>query len=379
MNEPILLPAEASDLLTVDEAWLLIACLRGLPLVVSDDMDWRALLSLAKIHGVLQLICQHFFSEGIEMPGFFMAAFREAKAAAEKIAAELETLLNHFDKRKIEVLPLKGPALAQTLYGDTSMRTSDDLDILVKRKDFGRATTMLSELGFVARSAADDYHRKFVRDALMVELHFNLASPRSYPFDIEKLWRRAHAGRFRDKPIRAMCHDDLVSFLCLHGLKHRFSRLIWVLDIAQAFKGLALNNARGLAESARSQRMEQVLFIGCEMVRETLQQPLPSMEAVLAESPEMAETARLAVQRIFMDGPEARYEPDIWSLYLRTERGLGARWRRRLSFLAPTSEDYAWAERNRIHHGLAPIARPFRLLRKHGFAKAWRVLFPPPL
>jgi Uncharacterised nucleotidyltransferase len=378
MNESVLLPNE-SEAPALDEASLLITCLRGLPFLVPEDADWHALLRLAEVHGVLVFAGQRFLAQGIEMPDSFMSAFREAKDAAEKIAAELESLLGHFDERGIEVLPLKGPVLAQMLYGDISMRTCDDLDLLVRHEDFERASSALLELGFVARNHADDYHRKFVRETLMVELHFRLASPRSYPFDLERLWICAYADGFRDKPIHMMSDEDLVLFLCLHGLKHRFSRLIWVLDIAQAFKRIRQENARELVESARAQGMEQVLLIGCEMIRETLQRPSREMDAIFAASPEMAEMARRAVQRIFAEGPEARYEPDIWSLYLRAERGLSARWRRRLSFLMPTSEDYAWAERNGVHRGLAPIARPLRLLYKHGLPKACRVLFPPPL
>jgi len=35
-----------------------------------------------------------------------------------------------------------------------------------------------------------------------------------------------------------MSDDDLVLYLVFHGLKHGFSRLIWILDVAMALKGL---------------------------------------------------------------------------------------------------------------------------------------------
>jgi len=370
---------------TTDEAALLITSLRGLPFVVPHDTDWQALLELAEAHGVLLLLHRSFTYNNVEMPGFFTAAVRERSTAAEVFAAELEGLLMQFAERNIEVLPLKGPVLAEALYGDVTMRAYNDLDLLVRRENFHRAEVLLLDRGFIARAGDEEYHRRFTREGVMVELHFGVGSPPFFPsgsllFDVNRAWNRAGTGTFRSQTMRVMSDDDLVLFLCLHGLQHGFSRLLWVMDIARALGRIPHGSANELAQSARRQGLELALLIGCEIAREILPQQLSQgMDGIIAESPEMARKVRRAVTGLFAEGAETSSDPEIgmWGFYLQTEGNLRRRWDHRLSFLAPTAEDYTWAKRNRISASLAPVLRPYRLLRKYGPSVVWRILFPP--
>jgi hypothetical protein len=363
-----------------NEAALLISCLRGQPFTVLQDLGWQVLLELAEAHGVLLLLDQAFRERHVHTPDFFATAVRKHLDVVARFAAELEELLKQLAKEGIEVLPLKGPVLAEALYGNVTMRSCDDLDLLVRREDFPRAGQLLLDLGLAARTAGDDYHRKFLREGVLVELHYGVASPRSFPFDLDGVWDRARSEQFRDQPMRVMSDGDLVLFLCLHGLKHGFSRLIWISDLARALESVRNDGAQELAKHAQRQGLEQALLIGCQIVREVLPQQLPSeMEALLAESPQAAERAQHAVKRLFSEGTGANNDPEIWGLYLQTEGSARQRWRRRLSFLMPTAGDYAWADRHRIYRGLMPAIRPFRLLHKYGASRAWRILFPPPV
>jgi hypothetical protein len=368
-----------ADHQTANEAALLISCLRGEPFTVLQGLDWHVLLELAEAHGVLLLLDQVFRERHVQTPDFFATAVQKHLDTAARFAAELEELLKQFAKGGIEVLPLKGPVLAAALYGNVTMRSSDDLDLLVRREDFPRAGKLLIDLGFAARTAGDDYHRKFVREGVLVELHYGVASPRSFPFDLDGVWNRARSEQFRGQPMRVMSDDDLVLFLCLHGLKHGFSRLIWISDLACALESMRNDSAQELGEHAQRQGLEQALLIGCQIVREVLPQLPSEIETILTESPQAAERARHAVRRLFAEGTGATNDPEIWGFYLQTEEGVRQRWRRRFTFFVPTAADYAWAERHRIYRGLMPALRPFRLLHKYGATRAWRILFPPPV
>jgi len=369
---------------TADEAGLLITCLRGLPFVIPHDMDWQALLGLATAHGVLLLVYQSFLEKNVEMPRFFAAAVQERRDATGMYTAVLERLLKQFAARGIEVLPLKGPVLAEALYGDVAMRSYNDLDLLVPRANFQCAEVLLLDMGFVVRPGNEEYHRRFLGEGVLVELHFGFGSPPffpadSFPFDVNAVWSHAGHETFRGLPIRAMSDDDRVLYLCLHGLQHGFSRLIWIMDIARALATMRHCSTEELAQSARRQGLELALLIGCEMVRETFPQKLPQeVDEIVAKSPEMAARVRYAVAGLFAKGAEMRSDPEvgIWSFYLQTEGNLRRRWRRRLTFFAPTTEDYVWAERHRIHRSFTPVLRPFRLLRKYGPSMVWRTLFP---
>jgi hypothetical protein len=333
-----------------NEAALLITSLRAVPIVVPHKIDWQTLRRIAEENGVLGLVHQSLLEAGTEMPDFFTAAAQENRASAERLATELEGLLQDFAERGIDVLPLKGPALAAALYGDAALRTCNDLDLLVRRDDYERAAALLLDLGFTA-GTVNDYNGRFLYDGTAVELHFEVVSPLTFRFDVNGIWSRSRRDHFRGKPIRLMCDEDLVLFLCAHGLKHCFSRLIWILDLARALRGVGHRGAKELMQRAEEQDMELWLPIGCEVVRAMFPQELPqAIDAVIAESPEAAKRAHNAAATLISKGLEEVI--DRRSFYLQTEESMIRRWCYRLSYLAPTDQDYQWAECHRINRGL---------------------------
>jgi hypothetical protein len=358
------------------EAVLLITCLRGLPYLVPHDIDWKALQDLAEGNRVLACVHHSLIEMSTDVPSFFTAAVQERRMAAESLGAHLKDLLHSLDKCGIDALPLKGPAMTKALYGDVALRPSDDLDLLVRREDFPRAEALLMEHGFVPLRPSGGYDRVFLRDGLVVELHFGLAPSWYFPLDVEKIWRRARAAEFLGARAYAMSKEDLVLYLCCHGLKHRFGQIIWILDLAQALQGWHENEYELLLRQARQQNLEAWLLIGCEVVRAMFPQHIPeALDKVIALSP-MAERARRAAARIFSEDQETETN-NYRSLYLQTESDPLKRLRYRLRYFVPTRRDLQWA---RCHH-IPPLfmmaLRPFRLLAIYGVRRTCQILFPP--
>lgn len=358
------------------EAALLITCLRGLPFAVPRGLDWKVLLRLATSHGVLQLVHRSLHEMDAALPDFFVEAARIAGERAEALADHLRDLLHSFAERGIDVLPLKGPVLAQSIYGDAAARPSVDLDLLVRRSDVPRAEALLFDRGFKARRPSD-YDRRFLRDGLSVELHSKIASPQYCSFDVDKIWSRSHAARFREEPIRAMSGEDLILYLCAHGLKHGFSRLIWILDLAHALSQRSERGYDELIRRARREGMVPWLLVGCEVVRMMFPQRLPvKLDELIATQAAAAQRARLTAERLFVQQHTIAIA-DHREFYLQAEPSAIRRWRYRLRFFSPTPSDHLWAEHHRFGSQLTAIARPFRLLRKYGPARLWQTMFPP--
>ena len=61
------------------------------------------------------------------------------------LSGEMEILSGLFFNKNIKSLYLKGPALAHDLYGDVSLRTSSDLDLLISINDLDLVEDLLTK------------------------------------------------------------------------------------------------------------------------------------------------------------------------------------------------------------------------------------------
>ncbi len=82
-----------------------------------------------------------------------------------------------------------------------------DLDILVRPQDFERASAVLGELGYAARTVKDFVYAPthhaltFDREPLTVDLHRNMMQAGRSAIDIEGIWNRADLRRHRPAPL----------------------------------------------------------------------------------------------------------------------------------------------------------------------------------
>ena len=166
------------------ETHFLLAVLKGsTPDDEHDSINWADLLVLAESHGVFPAFCREYSGD---LPEVFRERLRTHWATSAFLTSELDRLLRLFTRNGVEALPLKGPVLAESLYGSISLRTSDDIDLLVKAADFATAQSLLIEAGFAPVDEAGNYHRGFSGRDMLVELHFAVASPSLPRFDIER-------------------------------------------------------------------------------------------------------------------------------------------------------------------------------------------------
>lgn len=202
--------------------------------------DWMAVLDLAAEENVLPWTAAclgPLVSASMpEVQKRLQEIDRNARISAFLWTSTLKSTLAEFDGPKIPVISLKGPWLAQRLYGDTSLRSCVDLDLLVRRDDVAGAEEVLSKIGFVAAGWRDDYQRPWRREGLTVELHHDVENPLAFDFDVEAAWDRAQRAQFEGVPAWLLAPTDELLFLCLHGVRHRFERLSHILDLTFAFQ-----------------------------------------------------------------------------------------------------------------------------------------------
>jgi hypothetical protein len=242
----------------------LIALLRGQS-VAPEATDWDALLAQAGEQHLLPMAAGRLLASPDTLPAEVLArlqsARRDAILAAFFWTAELRGLLRAFAAERIAVILLKGPSLAERLYGGTALRTSQDLDLLVRKPDYAAAESLLDRLGFAPHGLTDDYHRQWRRQTCTVELHFDIENPLAIDFDIAGAWRQAIPGEFAGQPCRLLAPPDELLFLCIHGVRHRFERLNLVLDIALALD----QDGKSLPLRPEVASLERLLVLGLAM------------------------------------------------------------------------------------------------------------------
>jgi len=149
------------------EAELLLCCARTsvdshqielIKSLVQKPLNWYSLLSLATRHGVVTLLYWNLNSvcpELVPAPELHKLReyFRVNSLRNKFLEKELVKLLHLFQTHEIPAIPFKGPVLASIAYGNLSLRSFADLDILVQKRDLGRAYQVLrSQDGSVANT-----------------------------------------------------------------------------------------------------------------------------------------------------------------------------------------------------------------------------------
>lgn len=158
------------------------------------------------------------------------------------LSGESESISEKLGKKNIRSLFLKGPTLAEDLYGDISFRTSSDIDILIPIEDLELTEMTLLNLGY----SKDDYILSILNDwkwrhhhitffhpdkKIKVEIHWRLNPGPSRNPSFEELWKRKKTSSISNNPVNVLGYEDLFIFLTSHGARHGWSRLRWLLDI----------------------------------------------------------------------------------------------------------------------------------------------------
>lgn len=217
----------------------LLTLLRGEPTQAISSSEWMTVLDLAEEENILPWTAACLSASGPTDPDIAERLHeirRTTQISAFLWTSALKSTLAEFHRRQIGVISLKGPWLAERLYGNASLRTYADLDLLVRRSDISRAESLLSEIGFVPAGRRDDYERPWRRGSTTLELHHDVENPLTFDFHIEEAWQRAQPAEFHGVPAWLLAPEDERLFLCLHGARHRFASLRYILDLVFALR-----------------------------------------------------------------------------------------------------------------------------------------------
>ena len=163
----------------------------GEPLPNDREYDVGKLLRVALKHDVANLIADALLKNGkiIESDALFKTVKKQRSFAIAREAQRVcfyEKIRASFTENKIPFVPLKGTVLS-TRYPESWMRTSCDVDILVREEDFDKAKSALINLGFTTDGIRHYHDVAFnYGDKFRMELHFNVCEQLSKSDEILK-------------------------------------------------------------------------------------------------------------------------------------------------------------------------------------------------
>ncbi len=210
--------------------------------------DWPTLPQRAEIMAMAPLAHAHLQAAAISFPGDIQRALagltlrhRHANSIRYAVLAQILSALKDED---IEVLVLKGAALALTVYPQPGLRPMRDMDILVRESDALRAQMILVELGFKANTprsiAANNSHHlpvaQHVVDGLKVsvEVHHRLLPVTPYHFNFEHLSENTISFFINEVAAETLGHELMLWHIYCHSFAYpsitQLIRLIWVAD-----------------------------------------------------------------------------------------------------------------------------------------------------
>jgi hypothetical protein len=233
-------------------------------------VDWREFLRLVQFHRIEGLAWNAL------APAALPADIRETLAeAASAIAAndlrarsECRLLQSTFEAEGVPLLFLKGATLGALAYGNPSLKSAIDIDLLIDPADLGRAAAVLRKCGYrlvAPQDSPDDrvlraWHRGWKEsvwaNALQLDLHTRTAdNPRLIPgIGVHSASQRVDVGD--DIRLPTLADEELFAYLTVHGASAAWFRLKWVSDFAGFLHG------RGASEIERLYYRSQELGAG---------------------------------------------------------------------------------------------------------------------
>lgn len=206
-------------------------------------------------------------------PDFFQQKLRgiHTDTLYKNIFIKNQTLqiLNEFEKKGIEVIPLKGPLFTERYFGDLGARISSDIDLLVHKEDICRATECIKSLGFFheKNELPSHFNCGFYKNLpqspcpLAVELHWDLVNMKTSNMDLNPFWQEAKRFQSTYHYVKELSDYHAFYMICLHGWRHNLDSLKYYFDIMQMInvRSLSLDFKRLIEESIRDQTKKRLI------------------------------------------------------------------------------------------------------------------------
>jgi len=216
------------------------------------DADWEEVFQALCRNGLIGLAYRHLNQwEDRDHPP---SSFRESVYQAYRVSAirmalmcrHIGRVLRMLNESGLEFMVVKGPALAHSVYPSPSLRSFNDLDLVVRERDWETAHATLLNMGFGLLTGSPYPPPKLVAQAVLykstyahsetglaLDLHYDdILNSGLASRDAEGFWQRAAPLEIEGSQIKTLSLEDQLIHLCAHAHYHGYTRMNWFSDLA---------------------------------------------------------------------------------------------------------------------------------------------------
>jgi hypothetical protein len=255
------------------------------PRQIPSAIDWGDVGRVAAANKMGMLLLRGLSRSGGDVPPDFRSALEEQQEATIRLNTRnlmtLRLVVSALKANEVESVVLKGPCAQMLLHGDFFAKPSSDVDLLVSRRDFGRAGRIIADCGF----AVADECRSPWWTVFLGEQHFLAASRTLTTVDLHHRTQQPgcpapnEAGAFLSSPASVMVggmkvptlsRSDTILLACMSLVKalvHKEPAGGHVCDIAAGLAGHAPEEVAQLAREADRRGLRNTLGLGLRSAR----------------------------------------------------------------------------------------------------------------
>lgn len=350
---------------------------------LGKEVDWQLFLDYAIHHRVYPMLYKQLkqLKDSLNIPIFVTESleklYKENTFKMMQLSAEMNEIGKSFADQGIDTLFLKGPILAYDLFGDISLRSSKDLDLLISLDKLSKAQNILEDLGYeqveTMESLFNDWKWRFKDISfyhpdkeIQVELHWRLNDWPAKEPSFKELWSSRRVSTITQHPCFFLGEEDLFYYLVIHGARHGWFRLRWLMDVQQFMKRPLDWN--GLHD--RFERCNNIMQAGQAFI---LASELYELEMTEEMKPFLVKGSRkIANNALFFIGiMENLHDEDLskdiyryYKKYISSIRSFSQKVLWNISILHPTPEDVQVLPLPKFFHFLYFPLRPFLWLSR---------------
>lgn len=262
--------------------------------LVYGSLNWHRVLEQARFWRLLPLvyynlrsICYDVIPVSIrqEMEVYYQNNLTKNLVLADEVVK----VVSFFRESDIDLVPFKGPVLAEQLYRTMSYRDAgNDLDFFVPKRHVRQAVQLVQKMGYKLfldhPGLSEEHYLRFKSHFMftgpvhkpMLELHWDVA-PHYFSCKFEEKLQRAIQISFSKMSVRSLEPVDLLQCLCIHLAIHYEKSPFWICDINELFMRLIPSQVDVFINQIKKEGCFRTVMLGIGLAQKLFGTSLPEV------------------------------------------------------------------------------------------------------